>query len=255
MTSVEPRTVIVTGAAGGIGLASARLFAEEGARVLLVDIDARVADEARALAEDGSVARGLVADVTEADAVDQIALTALEWSGKVDVLVNNAAIHRRYDSIELVPDSEWHRTMTVNLGAMFLLVRRLKPTLAAARGTVVNVSSIVGPVIGSTVSLPYAASKAAIVGLTRSLALEFAPVGVRVNCVCPGPIDTDLTRRSMGADERGEREALCALRQSVPLGRLGTASEVAAAIHFLASPAASFITGAALVIDGGLSVR
>ena len=90
----------MTGAAGGIGLASARLFAEEGARVLLVDIDARVADEARALAEDGSVARGLVADVTEADAVDQIALTALEWSGKVDVLVNNAAIHRRFDSIE-----------------------------------------------------------------------------------------------------------------------------------------------------------
>jgi NAD(P)-dependent dehydrogenase (short-subunit alcohol dehydrogenase family) len=263
MSETEPadgrtaRSVVVTGAARGIGAATAELFGAERARVLVVDRDPSVHKVAETMAAVGAEARALVVDLADAAAAEAIVRNMLEWTGRLDVLVNNAALHRRLGSIEATDGATWDDTMAVNVRSIFLLCRQALPALGEVGGVIVNVASIVGPVIGSTVSLPYAASKAAVVGLTRSLALEVAARGIRVNCVCPGPIDTDLTLRSLADRGSGQSadEAIRTLTASVPVGRLGTAAEVAAAIGFLASAAASFITGAALVVDGGLSVR
>jgi NAD(P)-dependent dehydrogenase (short-subunit alcohol dehydrogenase family) len=254
----RPRVVIVTGAARGIGRAVAERFASDGEHVLFVDVDPRVEETARLVVGNGS-ASAVVADVADTvDAQATVAL-ALERFVHLDVLVNNAAVHGGSGPIAEIAEEAWDRVLAINLRSVFVMSKAALPALTEARGTIINLASIVGPVIGTPVSLPYGASKAGIVGFTRNLALQAAPLGVRVNCICPGPVDTELTRSSFAAiagQRGGDADvAMATFAEGIPLGRFGTPLEIAGVVRFLASEDASYLTGAAIVVDGGLSVR
>jgi NAD(P)-dependent dehydrogenase (short-subunit alcohol dehydrogenase family) len=250
--------VIVTGAAHGIGRAIAERFATEGERVLLADIDRQVEETARLIGSEGGEALAVVADVSDGSAAQAIVATARDRFGRLDVLVNNAAVHEGHGPIDGVPDADWDHVLAVNLRSVFLLSKFALPALAETSGTIINMASIVGPIIGTRVSLPYGASKAGIVGFTRNLALQAAPLGVRVNCVCPGSVDTELTRRSFAALAALQGDSVKGVMdmfaERIPLGRLARPSEIAGVVRYLASDDASYLTGAMLVVDGGLSV-
>jgi NAD(P)-dependent dehydrogenase (short-subunit alcohol dehydrogenase family) len=238
---LEGRRAVVTGGGSGIGAATCRRFADEGARVAVLDVDGSSAE--RVAAAVGGVA-------VRADVADGAALTAgfdraAEALGGLDTVVNNAGTGNVLP-LHDYPDDEWDRLLAVNLKGVFNGTRAAVPHLRAAgrTGAVVNVSSLSGlrPTRGEA---PYSAAKAGVVALTMSAALEYGP-GVRVNCVSPVFIRTPLTEVACADDAtRAELEA------GTPLGRLGTAEEVAATIAFLCSDLAAYVTGANLVVDGG----
>jgi NAD(P)-dependent dehydrogenase (short-subunit alcohol dehydrogenase family) len=184
------------------------------------------------------------------DARDAVKAT-LDRHGRLDILVNSAGVIYRNRTVEEHSDEEWDETFDTNVKGTFFLCRAALPHLREVRGSIVNVASYVG-LVGFAGSAAYAASKAAIVNLTRTLALDHAHEGVRANCVCPGSVDTDMIRSAWAAT--GDTEAAAgAWADKHPLGRIATADEVAAAILFLASDAASFVTGVALPVDGGIT--
>jgi len=238
------RVVIVTGAASGIGEATARAFAEEGARVIVVDVNE---EDGRAVAGDvgGRFER---VDVGDAAAVAALIRGTADREGRLDVVVSNAfatAVGR----LEFLDVEGWRRTLEVTLTAPFTALRAVAPLMrAAGGGAIVNVASISG--LGGDRGLAaYNAAKAGVVNLTRTAALELAASGIRVNAVCPGLVDTPPLRRAFEAfpDRRPVAEA------AIPLGRLARPEEVARVILFLASDDASYMTGAAVVVDGGLT--
>jgi 3-oxoacyl-[acyl-carrier protein] reductase len=246
--SIAGRTALVTGAASGMGRATARLFADEGANVAVADLDGegarRVAEEIEAAGR-RSLALGF--DVTSAEAVAAAVQAAVDRFGGVDILVNNAGV-----SLPSPIDHEgyaaaWERTIAVNLTAHTRLIRACLPHLLASDAArVVNVAST--EALGATAMIsPYTASKHGVVGLTRGLAVELGPRGITVNCVCPGPIHTGMTARI--PDEQKQKFA----RRRVPLQRYGEPEEIAHAILSLVVPAASYVNGAVLVVDGGLT--
>ncbi|MBX6369511.1 MAG: SDR family oxidoreductase [Rhodospirillales bacterium] len=244
MTRFDGRRALVTGAASGIGFETARLLREEGAAVAAAD---RADGLAAAAAELG--ATPVAVDVTdEASVVRAVAEAGEALGGPVDVLVNCAGIYRIRPLLELEA-AEWDEVVSVNLRGSFLVGREVARALAAAgrSGAIVNLSSIAA--VRADVDEPgahYNASKAAVSALTRQMAAEWARHGIRVNAVAPGVIATPMLRL-LDDPARAERY----LREGVPLGRLGEAGEVAAAIVFLASDAASYVTGAVLPVDGG----
>lgn len=248
--SIAGQVVLVTGAAGGMGRATAHLLADEGARVGVVDRDR---DGASAVVAEitgaGGTARAVDADVTDAAAVTSAVAAVRAALGPIDGLVNNAGISRpaAIDS----PDYEdtWAATMAVNLTAQARFVRACLGDLRRdGAGRIVNIASTEG--LGASPSIgPYTASKHAVIGLTRSLAVELGPSGVTVNCVCPGPIRTAMTAAI--PEEAKEIYA----RRRVPLRRYGDPEEVAHATLSLLLPAMSFTTGAVLVVDGGMTIR
>jgi 3-oxoacyl-[acyl-carrier protein] reductase len=248
--SIADRVAIITGAASGMGRATAYVFADEGAKLALVDRNAAgveaVAAEIRAA---GGIANAYAADLGDGGAIPGLVERVRADLGPIDILINNAGI-----SVGAPIDHEhwekaWELTIAVNLTAQARLIRACIDDLARNReGRVVNIASTEG--WGATAGAsPYTASKHGVIGLTRSMAVELGPRGINVNCVCPGPIRTAMTAPI--PDEAKDRFA----RRRVALKRYGEPEEVAHATLSLALPAASFINGAALVVDGGLLIR
>ncbi len=243
--SLEGRVALVTGAARGIGAATALALAEAGARVALVDRDGEgIERTADAIGRAGSDALAIPADVTDAPAMERaVDAVVAEW-GRLDVLVNNAGIVRDA-TLGKVSDDDWAATLDVNLrGTMIGTRAALRPMRAAGAGRILSATSVVAR-MGNYGQTAYAASKGGIIGMTRAWARELGPLGITANAVAPGFIDTDMAR---GVPEK----VLTGLLRRTPAGRLGRPEEVAAVYLFLASDLASFINGAVVGVDGGL---
>ena len=248
--SIAGKGAIVTGAGSGMGRATAHLFADEGAKVAVVDVNAvGVAGVVREISEAGGTAAGWTVDVTDAAAITALVREVVARFGGVDILVNNAGVSlpAPIDSDDF--DQAWSRTLAVNLTAHVQLIRACLPHLKAhGNGRVVNIASTEG--LGATAFIsPYTSSKHGVIGLTRSLAVELGSQGVTVNCVCPGPINTGMT--ALIPDDAKQKFA----RRRVPLRRYGEPEEVAHATLSLVLPAASYINGAVLVADGGMTIQ
>ncbi|MDN3024218.1 glucose 1-dehydrogenase [Streptomyces sp. S.PB5] len=249
-TGLDGHSVIVTGAGSGIGRAAALAFAAEGARVLVADLNVEGAQAVvKEIEEAGGTAVAVTGDLSEQAVVDQVAETAVERFGGVDVLVNNAGIMDRMSALADVDDAEWERVIRVNLTAPFLLTRAVLPhMLAAGKGTVVNTASEAG-LRGSAAGAAYTASKHGIVGLTKSLAVMYRKQGIRANAIAPGGTLTGIV---VDVDSAAHGPAALGAH-FVNLGRVARPEEQAAAIVFLASDAASNINGAVLPVDDGWS--
>ncbi len=253
--SVAGKRVIVTGAASGMGRATAHLFADEGARVAVVDLDAErvlaVVDEIRQV-HGRDAAHDFVADVGDHDSLKRLVAGVMGQLGGVDVLINNAGVSMVNSAFQDEDEYEanWARTLDINLTAHSRLIRLCLPQLRVAEGggRVVNIASTESIVVTAGLTA-YAASKAGVVGLTKSFAVELGRHNVTVNCICPGPINTEMTA---GID--GEAKGIYAKRR-VPLRRYGEPEEVAQMTVSLCLPAASFLNGAIIPVDGGMSIR
>jgi NAD(P)-dependent dehydrogenase (short-subunit alcohol dehydrogenase family) len=248
-TTFSGRAGIVTGAASGIGLACARALAAAGAAVVLADSDRDAGERAAAslATSNGADATFVTTDVSRDDEVLALVAAALERHGRLDFAVNNAGIEGAQAPVAEVAEADWDRTIEVDLKGVWLCMRReLPPMLVAGRGAIVNTSSV-GGLVALPGSAPYTAAKHGVIGLTKVAALDYAPHGVRINAICPGVIDTPMVARLIA--ERPEIEA--EMRAGEPIGRFGQPEEVAAAVVWLCSDAASFVTGVALPIDGG----
>ena len=243
MNRLKDRVAIVTGAASGIGRASAELFASEGARVLAVDLPGSD------LSYDSADIVGLAVDVTEAGAPEAIVATADEAFGRLDILFNNAGVAASAPAAEM-SDEAWDRVQAVNLRAVFRLSRAAIPRLLASpAGRIINTASVMAQ--GTDYGLAaYSASKAGVVGLTRTLALELGRSGVTANCLLPGAILSGMTQASFARPEVADVWA----RKSA-LKRLGAPLDIARVALFLASDDSAFVTGQAIAVDGGLTLR
>ncbi|HUT75875.1 MAG TPA: 3-oxoacyl-[acyl-carrier-protein] reductase [Armatimonadota bacterium] len=246
MIDLRGQTALVTGARRGLGQAIAVALARAGARVAINDI-ADGAHEAQAVAEqirgDGGEALVVVADITDPAQVQAMVEAVLAQAGGLDILINNAGITRDTLLVRM-SDDDWRRVIDINLGGAFLCTRAVARHMLKHGGAIVNVSSVVG-VMGNAGQANYAASKAGLIGLTKSCARELGPRGVRVNAIAPGFIESAMTQAL-------PPEARARWLSQIPLGRAGTAQEVAAVTVFLASPAAAYVTGQVLCIDGGM---
>lgn len=252
--SIDGKVAIVTGSASGMGRATAHLFADEGARVIVADLGADrisvVVDEIRAVHGDDA-ALGVVTDVSSLDQLTSLVERAVDWGGALDIVVNNAGVSLINSVFQ--PESEfeenWALTLDVNLTAHARLIRLAYPHLSATgAGRIVNIAST--EAIVTTAGLAaYAATKAGVVGITKSFAVELGRHGVTVNCVCPGPINTGMTQEI--DSESKEKYA----RRRVPLRRYGAPEEVAHMTLNLCLPASSFVNGAIIPVDGGMTIR
>ncbi|MFC6067733.1 SDR family NAD(P)-dependent oxidoreductase [Streptomyces ochraceiscleroticus] len=253
MGKLDGRVVVITGAARGQGEQEARLFVAEGARVVLGDV---LDEQGQALADElgGDAARYVRMDVASEDDWTAAAVAAKDAFGGIDGLVNNAGI-LRFNELAKTPLAEFQQVVQVNQVGCFLGIRTLAPEIAAAGGgTIVNTASYTG-LTGMALVGAYAASKHAVLGLTRVAALELAPRNIRVNAVCPGAVDTPMTNPAAldpAADPVASQQAVDALyRKLVPMGRAGRPEEVAALALFLSCADSSYITGQPFVVDGG----
>jgi NAD(P)-dependent dehydrogenase (short-subunit alcohol dehydrogenase family) len=243
----EGKVALVTGAGGGIGLATARRFAAEGARVVCADLDEATG---RAAAEEVG-GTFVPVDVASEPAVEAMFALAVDAYGGLDVSFHNAGISPPEDASILDTDLDtWRRVQDVNLTSVYLCCRHAIPHLRArGGGAIVNTASFVAVMGAATSQISYTASKGGVVALSRELGVEFAREGIRVNALCPGPVDTPLLRELFAKDpERAARRLV-----HIPMGRFAEATEVAAAAAFLASDDASFITASTFLVDGGIS--
>ena len=250
--SLRGRSGIVTGAGSGLGRATALQFGAVGARVIVADVNVEAGEAVVAeIVDAGGSARFVATDVTDPAACEALIAACVDAFGTLDFAVNNAGTTGTPGSIVDYPLDAWRATMAVNLDGVFFAMRAELPSMVeAGRGAIVNVASGAG-LVGFAGLPAYVASKHGVVGLTKSAALECAARGVRINCVCPGSVRTPMLEGFMGGDERMER----AMTAGVPMGRLGTPAEIAEAIVWLCSDAASYMVGHALVCDGGATVQ
>lgn len=243
------RVALVTGGGSGIGRAAALAFAHRGASVAVADIDSGAALETTALIDEhpDSSSLALAVDVTDGAAVKQMVARIVDRFGRLDFAHNNAGVTGVYAPLTDYDDAEWARVIAVNLTSVYLCMKHEIPAmLAAGGGAIVNTSSGAG-LVGFAGLPAYVASKHGVVGLTKSVAIEYARSNVRVNAVCPGSTRTPMLETFMGADPSMEKM----MAAGAPQRRLGSAEEVAEAVVWLCSDAASFITGVALPVDGG----
>ena len=246
---LRDRVAVITGAGSGIGKACAIEFAKEGAAVGVVDIDSSTARETvRLIEKAGGVARPFETDVSRPESVEQLAAGASGAFGRIDALVNNAAIQVN-KTVEETSVEEWNREMAVNVGGVFLCSKFFMPHLRLTLGCIVNMSSVNGFFV-EPLCAGYCATKAAIIALTKAMAIDHGKEGIRVNCICPGYIDAGLAESyfRVQPDPAAARAAAGKLHA---LWRIGRPEEVARVAVFLASADASFMTGSAVVVDGG----
>ncbi|MEU5852575.1 3-oxoacyl-ACP reductase [Saccharopolyspora shandongensis] len=244
---LQDRVAVITGGASGIGLATARRFAAEGAKVVVADVDPdtgkRAADEVGGLF--------VQTDVTDGEAVERLFATADAEFGSVDIAFNNAGISPPDDDSILDTGIEaWRKVQEVNLTSVYLCCKHVLPYMRRqGRGSIINTASFVAVMGAATSQISYTASKGGVLAMSRELGVQFAREGIRVNALCPGPVNTPLLQELFAKDpERAQRRLV-----HVPMGRFAEPTEIAAAVAFLASDDASFITASQFLVDGGIS--
>ena len=240
MSSTEEKLAIVTGAARGIGLATAKLFNENGFKVAIVDKDKNEITKLSILNND---IRTFCYDISNYDSIDKMFKNILKWHNRIDVLVNNAGV-ADFGKIEATDLNRWNDVMRTNLDGAFMCSQKSISHLKKTRGCIINIASISG-LRASTLRVAYGTSKAAIIQLTKQQAAELGEYGIRVNCVAPGPVKTKLAMAVHTQD------IIDAYHDAIPLNRYGTEIEIANAIYFLASEKASYVTGQIIAVDGG----
>ncbi|MCP3805483.1 3-oxoacyl-ACP reductase [Allokutzneria sp. A3M-2-11 16] len=247
MQRLQDRVAVITGGASGIGLATARRFAEEGARVVIVDLDSS-AGEAAAKEVNGDFQ---YADVANEEDVRRLYAAVHGMHGRIDIAFNNAGISPPEDDSILTTGIEaWQRVQQINLTSVYLCCKYVLPYMReAGKGSIINTASFVAVMGAATSQISYTASKGGVLAMSRELGVQFAREGIRVNALCPGPVNTPLLRELFAKDpERAARRLV-----HVPLGRFAEATEIAAAVAFLASDDSSFITASQFLVDGGIS--
>jgi NAD(P)-dependent dehydrogenase (short-subunit alcohol dehydrogenase family) len=249
---LKDKVTIITGAGSGIGLATARRFLHEGAKVVIADvIDAP--SKAEAFVTNGADAVFVQTDVSNESAVHELMRQTIAKYGRVDVLVNNAGIELAKSATD-TSEAEWDRLMGVNLKGVFLCAKAAVTEMRrAGGGVIVNVASELG-LVGAASIAAYCAAKGGVIQLTRAMAIDHAVDNIRINCVCPGPINTPLLDRIIESSEDAEKERQLTIEKTL-LGRLGEPEEIAGVILFLASAESSYMTGSIVIADGGLTTQ
>ncbi len=248
------KVAIVTGAASGIGAAIVRLFVEAGAKVVAVDTSTNLTRQVHSLAGGRhNQVRAVVGDVAREETAEAYTRAAIDGFGRIDVMINNAGVAVVKPIADHTPE-EWDRVMNVNVKSIYWSARHVIPVMKAAGGGLFLNTGSISSVVGIAGQGAYGPSKGAVIQLTRQMAVDYAPFGIRVNAVCPGTVDTPMLRKA--ADDSGDAAGfLAGLERGHPIGRIASADEIAEFFLFLSSDRARFFTGAILMIDGGFSAQ
>ncbi len=251
--TLQGKTAIITGAAAGIGAASAALFAAQGANVVAVDIDVSTLNRvSESVGKSGATCLAVLADVSKLEDVHKVIGSAIERFGRIDILFNNAGIVPA-GKIDAITEEQWDRAMTVNVKSMYLFCHEVVPHFRERGGGVILNTASATALRAVADRACYTATKAAVIGLTKSMAIDYVRDNIRVNCLCPGTVDTpSLAQRIAAFPDPVEARKNFIARQ--PMARFGTAEEMAHAALYLVSPEAGFVTGVAFPVDGGFSL-